>query len=141
MKLKHHDISVSMNDSDVMLEQDIGCGESSVIVLAPDQVLAIADKLRGIVRPSPETEENRKLRVIADKLKDFVRWDGFYDCLTSHFADGVTYYQELQGIDDLVQEYAYGLRPDSQSQSSEPDSTEQAGGTVAKAEQGDLLDA
>lgn len=135
MKLKHHDISVSMNDSDVMLEQDIGCGESSVIVLAPDQVLAIADKLRGIVRPSPDAEESRKLRVIADKLNEFVTDKSFRRALIDG-QDDTYWLGKVEALEELTWEYAYGLRPDAHSQATEPVSTERADGT---AEQGDLL--
>lgn len=113
LNIKHHDVEATIDGGDIRLEQDIGAGESHVVLLSPEQFLMIADKLRGIVRPSPEAEESRKLRVISDRLRDFVLDDAFHDDLTRRCADGVTYYQELMGIDDLAWEYAYGLQPDS----------------------------
>lgn len=140
MKIRQHDISVSLEDGAVILEQDIGCSESAVIVLSPNQVLGIADKLRGIVRPSPEAEESRKLCVIADRLNEFVSDEAFRRALHDG-QDYTDWLGKVDALEELTWEYAYGLRPGALSQSTEPVFTEQVEGAARKGEQGDLLNA
>ena len=110
--LTHHNIKATLEDDELTLQQAGYCGEDQTVYLAADQLLQIADKVRGITRPDPEMGESRKLRVLYEMLRDFVCDDGFADDLMNRCVDGVAYYRELLGITDLAHEYAYGLQPD-----------------------------
>lgn len=111
LNIKHYDIKATIEDGDVWLQQDIGGGEHQSVYLSPEQLLMIADKLRGITRPDPEAEESRKLRVISDRMSDIVTDEDFRKAL----LDGQRYtdwLEKIDALDDLSWEYAYGLKPD-----------------------------
>lgn len=109
--LTHYNIKAYVEGETLVLEQMLDV-ETATVYLAVDQLLQIADKVRGITRPDPEVGESRKLRVLYEMLRDFICDDGFADDLMSRCGDGVAYYRELLGIVDLAHEYAYGLQPD-----------------------------
>ena len=128
LNIRHHDINATIDGGDIRLEQDIGAGETHCVLLSPEQFLLIADKLRGIVRPTAETEESRKLRVIADKLNGFVADKDFRRTLLEgqeQEAYSQDWLEKLDCLDDLAWEYAYGLQPDNQKP---VDSVQSAGG-------------
>ncbi len=140
LNIKHHDIKATIDGGEVWLQQDIGAGEYHSIYLAPEQFLMIADKLRGIVRPSAEVEESRKLRVIAERFRDLVTDENFRRVLLDghHYTD---YLEQVDALDDLAWEYAYGLQPNTAEHAPEKAKGAVAGG-VAKAQenqQGNLL--
>lgn len=117
--IRHYDIKTAFEGDTVILEQR-DCGELSVIHLAEEQLLMLADKLRGIVRSSPEERESRKLRVLFEQLEALVCDTGFRTTL----LDGQRYTDWLEKIDalhNLAFEFAYGLQPsDEREQQNKP---------------------
>lgn len=108
--LTHYNIKAYIEDDELTLQQAGYCGEDQTVYLAVDQLLQIADKVRGITRPDPEAGESRKLRVVADRMSDIVCDEAFRTAL----LDGqrhTDWLEKIDALDDLLWEYAYGLRP------------------------------
>lgn len=108
--LTHHNIKAYIEDGELTLQQAGYCGEDQTVYLSADQLLQIADKVRGITRPDPEAEQSRKLRVVADRMSEIVCDEAFRTAL----LDGQRYtdwLEKIDALDDLLWEYAYGLRP------------------------------
>ncbi len=107
--IRHFDIQARFEGDTVILEQR-DCGELSVIHLADEQLLMLADKLRGIDRPSPEDQESRKLRVLHAQVWEIVGDEDFRRSL----LDGQCHTDWLERIDALhtvAREFAHGLQP------------------------------
>ena len=107
--LTHYNIKAYVEGETLVLEQVLDV-ETATVYLAADQLLQIADKVRGITRPDPEAEQSRKLRVVADRMSEIVCDEAFRTAL----LDGQRYtdwLEKIDALDDLLWEYAYGLRP------------------------------
>ncbi len=119
--MKHYDLTTAFEGDTVILEQR-DCGELSVIHLAEEQLLMLADKLRGIVRPSPEEQESRKLRVLSEKIGSALHRLVNSDIL-ERAHDGQQLCDWLVSLCELADEFAYGLQPsDEREQQKDPQS-------------------
>ena len=108
--IRHYDIQASFEGSTVILEQR-DCGELSVIHLADEQLLMLADKLRGIERPSPEDQESRKLRVLCAHIWEFVGDEDFRRTLLGG-QRYIPWLEKMESLHTLACEFAKGLQPD-----------------------------
>lgn len=108
--LTHHNIKAYIEDGELTLQQAGYCGEDQIVYLAVDQLLQIADKVRGITRPDPEAEESRKLRVLCDHLSEVAEDEDFRDVLI-HGQRLTDWLEKVDGLHTLAFEFAYGLRP------------------------------
>lgn len=108
--LTHHNIKATIQDGELTLQQAGYCGEDQTVYLSADQLLTIADKVRGITRPDPEAEESRKLRVLCDHLSEVVEDEDFRDVLI-HGQRLTDWLEKVDGLHTLAFEFAYGLRP------------------------------
>ena len=107
--IRHYDIQTRFEGGTVILEQR-DCGELAVIHLADEQLLMLADKLRGIDRPSHEDQESRKLRVLHEQIWEIVGDEDFRRSL----LDGqchTDWLEKIDALDNLAFEFAYGLQP------------------------------
>ena len=107
--IRHYDIKTSFEGDTVILEQQ-DCGEVSIIHLAEEQLLMLADKLRGIARPSPEDQESRKLRVLAEMILEFVCDDEFRMILLNG-QRCIDWLEKMDCLHTLACEFAFGLKP------------------------------
>lgn len=107
--IRHYDIQARFEGDTVILEQR-DCGELAVIHLADEQLLMLADKLRGIDRPSPEAEESQKLRVLSEKIGGALHRLVNSDIL-ERAHDGQQLCDWLVSLCELADEFAYGLQP------------------------------
>lgn len=111
LTMSHFAVSASVVDGVVRLEQPCGHDEQDVIELAADQLLSLADKLRGIVRPDPEAETSRKLMVLAERMDEIVCDPAFRKAVIDGSCGIYTdYIERLEGLALLANEYAYGLQ-------------------------------
>lgn len=108
--ITHYNIKAYVEGETLVLQQTLDV-ETVTLYLAVDQLLQIADKVRGIARPDPEVGESRKLRVLYEMLRDFLCDEAFADDLMTRCGDGFVYYSKLTAITDLALEFAYGLQP------------------------------
>lgn len=109
-EFSHHNISARIDGDTMTLQQSAG-GECCTIQLNPDQLLAIADKLRGATPHTIDAEGVRRLRVLHDRLSSVVSDRDFRTVL----LDGRSAFDWLERLDclcELSDEFAYGLVPD-----------------------------
>jgi hypothetical protein len=107
--IRHYDIQTRFEGGTVILEQR-DCGELAVIHLADEQLLMLADKLRGIDRPSHEDQESRKLRVLSEKIGGALHRLVNSDIL-ERAHDGQQLCDWLVSLCELADEFAFGLQP------------------------------
>ena len=120
--IRHYDINASFEGSTVILDQQ-DCGEVSVIHLAEEQLLMLADKLRGIDRPSPEDQESRKLRVLSEKIGGALHRLVNSDII-ERAHDGQQLCDWLVSLCELADEFAYGLQPSEENDLSDSDTAQ-----------------
>lgn len=118
-KTETHHLIAEAAGVDVTLTQLDFAGNEGRIIVSNDQLLSLADRLRGITRPSPEAEESRKLRVLSERLRDILIDEGFRKILIENqrYTDWL---EKIDALDDLAWEYAYGLRPNQPEPEAEP---------------------
>ncbi len=107
--IRHYDIQARFEGDTVILEQ-VDNGELISIYLADEQLLMLADKLRGIERPSAEDQESRKLRVLAERIGDALHALVNSDIL-DRAHEGQRLCDYLVALRELADEFAYGLQP------------------------------
>ncbi len=108
--LTHYNIKAYVEGETLVLEQALDV-ETATVYLSADQLLQIADKIRGITRPDPEVGESRKLRVLCDMLSKIVEDSAFRRDLLD-MQSCRDWLEMLDSVHDLSLEYAYGLQPD-----------------------------
>lgn len=151
-KLETHHLIVEADGTEMLLRQMDFSGNEARIAVSKQQLLALADKVRGITRPDPEAELSRKLKVVATRLNDTCLDEQFRETLISGQGDraySTDWLERLDCLNDLLWEFAYGLLPYFPGVELEPEKTndpaQSAGGkanttTTNGKEQGDLLE-